>query len=328
MPRSEDFLTAAACLPMGSLSPDGSTAGSVRLIRGDGKSSDSAGPASGSTPTSEQLTLGLSDQPSSPVASPARAARRQASATALSTPRPFCGARWPEPFANFDPDTSSSRMWRTCSPSLMEQSGMRFSGTWPRAGTTRSGTAYRQQPSAPRTSVTGSSPLLPTPRASERENRQDKRTPSQIAGTHGRSLLAEIATLLPTPMATVYGHNQSPSPGAAIRPSLDGLLRMLPSPVSGDAKGSRQSTATNPRSPHDTLSDLEYRWSGAYTDPQSAAGKRWSAERPSLSALFEEWMLGLPLGWSDPACVLSATEFRSSSASSPANTSSDSSGSV
>lgn len=99
--------------------------------------------------------------------------------------------------------------------------------------------------------------LLPTPRASENENRQTKRSPSQEAGTHGKCLAAEVAhllptptvadsngtrnfqtdgtpygsgygktltdatTLLPTPTATPYGNNQSPSPNAAVRPSLD-----------------------------------------------------------------------------------------------------------
>lgn len=37
--------------------------------------------------------------------------------------------------------------------------------------------------------------LLPTPRASENENRQTKRTPSQEAGTHGLSLAAEVTSL-------------------------------------------------------------------------------------------------------------------------------------
>lgn len=41
-----------------------------------------------------------------------------------------------------------------------------YSGTWPRAGTTRSGTAFRQQPSAPLTGATASS-LWPTPTASD-----------------------------------------------------------------------------------------------------------------------------------------------------------------
>ncbi|MEU5740308.1 hypothetical protein ABZ784_20250 [Streptomyces tendae] len=44
--------------------------------------------------------------------------------------------------------------------------------------------------------------LLPTPRASENENRQTRRSPSQEAGTHGKSLAAEMGSLLPTPQAT------------------------------------------------------------------------------------------------------------------------------
>jgi hypothetical protein len=109
--------------------------------------------------------------------------------------------------------------------------------------------------------------LLPTPRASENENRQTKVTPSQLAGKHGKSLAAEmcsllptpratdgtkggpnqrgskgelalpsaVAHLLPTPTATPYGNNQSPTPGAAVRPSLaalasNGALTAPPSP--------------------------------------------------------------------------------------------------
>jgi hypothetical protein len=114
--------------------------------------------------------------------------------------------------------------------------------------------------------------LLPTPRASAQENRQTKRSPSQMAGKHGLNLAAEVAALLPTPRAsdtgtpgrrasegfrpplsqvvlpllstpcaTPYGTNQSPSPGAAVSPSLDSLVS-----------------------------------SGALTDPPSTAGKRSS----------------------------------------------------
>lgn len=74
--------------------------------------------------------------------------------------------------------------------------------------------------------------LLPTPRASENENRQTKRSPSQEAGTHGKCLAAEVAHLLPTPTATPYGNNQSPS--------LDSLApTLLPTPTVADARGTR-----------------------------------------------------------------------------------------
>lgn len=45
--------------------------------------------------------------------------------------------------------------------------------------------------------------------------------------------------VLPTPTATPYGNNQSDSPGAAVRPSLEGVVQMLPTPGArlGDDRG-------------------------------------------------------------------------------------------
>jgi len=125
--------------------------------------------------------------------------------------------------------------------------------------------------------------LLPTPRASAQENRQTKRSPTQKAGKHGLCLAAEVSelnqasavtqllstprasdtgtpgrrasegfrpplsqVLLPTPTATPYGNNQSPSPGATVRPSLDslassGALTAPPSPA-----GNTSSDAPHP----------------------------------------------------------------------------------
>ncbi len=318
--------TVRGSLPTACTSPASSTPGSASPTPGGEKSSPCASPASRSTPTREQLGLGLPEgSMSSPAGSPARAPAPLGFATGLTMPRPFCGERWPEPLASYDPATSSWRTWRTSLLSTTEPSGEKFSQPWPRSGTTRSGIACQQRPSAPRTSVTGFSPLLPTPRASARENRQMERTPSQEAGTHGESLGAEVAALLPTPTATEYGNNQSPSEGAAIRPSLPALVRLLPTPVKGDGKGSRQSTAVNPRSPAPTLSDLAFLWSGGRTSAQSVDGRPSPADL-RLSPWFVEWMIGAPPGWSDPACPLSATEFKSRSVSSSDGTSSSLSG--
>ena len=223
----------------------------------------------------------------------------------------------------------------------------------------------------PRTSVTGSSPLLPTPRASENEQRTTRRTPSQEAGTHGKYLAAEVMSLLPTrtvndarnlsapsqedrngpglptPMADEGGTNQSPSEGAAVRPqlgtlvkllptptatlgsagsaqdrygfagqpTLQGAVKLLPTPVKGDATGSRQATLKNPRSDRPTLTDLA--WSGALTSPRSDAGKPSTALRSTLSLDFVGWMMGTPrctvcgAEWTDPACQHSATAYTS-----------------
>src|SRR6185369_1358783 len=69
-----------------------------------------------------------------------------------------------EPFAHYDPASSS---WRTSQTSLLSETGQpseTFSGTWPRAGMTRSGTAYQRRPLVPHTSGIGSS-SWPTPDA-------------------------------------------------------------------------------------------------------------------------------------------------------------------
>ncbi len=78
---------------------------------------------------------------------------------------PAFGGSTSEPFAEFDPDSLS---WRTFQLSLLEDWTL-FSETWPRAGMTRSGTAYRRQPSAPLTVVTGSS-SWPTPTCQDASN--------------------------------------------------------------------------------------------------------------------------------------------------------------
>ena len=95
-------------------------------------------------------------------------------------------------------------------------------------------------------------------------------------------------------------------------------LKLLPTPVKGDGKGARQSTAPNPRSPSHVLSDLVYLSNGAATSPPSDGGKQSTALR--LSPSFVGWMLGTATcgecgaEWTDPACRHSVTAFRSTSA--------------
>lgn len=343
MPRSGASSTGSAFSPTVCTSPAGVIAGSARSIPGDERSLSSAGREFPSTTMSEQLTLGPSDHFSSPEDSPAREPQPQGCATASITPRPFCGARWPEPLASFDPATFSWRTWRTSLLSETEPSGERFSGTWPRSGTTRSGIAYPQQPSAPRTSVTGSSPLLPTPTQAQRTSmtygrgnptligallptpmaRVNGGTEVSGSGRTGGPMLAEsLLALLPTPSATPYGNNQSPSEGVRVRPALDGVLRLLETPT---ATLHDQLGANGGENRKELVARLQS--SGASTSPPSDDGSEplvGALENPS----FREWLLGAPDGWSDPACPLSATAFKCNWESSQANTSSNSSGSV
>ncbi|MGA2929552.1 MAG: hypothetical protein ABSG43_26895 [Solirubrobacteraceae bacterium] len=175
--------------------------------------------------------------------------------------------------------------------------------------------------------------LLPTPRADVREATgrvpREKWRPSlmervQLLPTsvardwkgpgYAGQLPGELLALLPTPSAADYGSNQSPSDGAAVGESLPRLVALLPTPVSADSRQSRNGTAQRRAGasghPGMTLSDVAYGWSGASTSPRSAAGSRSRGLR--LSPWFVEWMIGAPAGWSDPACRLSVTEFRSS----------------
>jgi len=294
-------------------------------LTGEG-SSPSDGQASRSSTTSVRSEqTAFPELTVSSVASPARVPRPSGPGLVSLTQRLLCGPSSLDFLANCDLATPSSRTWPTSSLSMTEPSGEPFSGTWPRSGLMRRGTVYPLLPSAPRTSVIGSSALLgtpnsrdwkgqgfpnqlttdlmalmptprtsdsngagqhgdggldlrtavallPTPRASKKELGTYGRTPSQNAGTHGRYLGAEIFHLLPTPTKTPYGNNQSPSAGAAVRPSLDGVSTAMPSADGSKSQGLR------------------------------------------LNPEFVEWMLGAPQGWSDPASALSAMESKSRSA--------------
>lgn len=287
--------------------PDSSTSGCAKPTRGGAPSSTSGSPGSPSTPTSGQLALSLPDESmSSQAASRAAEPAPPASAAGSRTPRPLFGTRCGAALASYDPDSSSSRTspassaWRQAQASLLGRSGERFSRAWPRSGMTCAGIAFPLRPQAPRTSVTGCSPsLLPTPRASENEQRTTKRTPSQEAGTHGKHLAAEVVRLLPTPNASVANYGEEP----------ETFLKRQAEPAN-DGQGSTGHAGT-------TLSDAAYEWSGASTSPPSAAGKPSTAPRPTLSPGFVGWMMGTPhctvcgAEWTDTGCPHSVTEFTS-----------------
>ncbi|MEW2189420.1 hypothetical protein [Streptomyces microflavus] len=137
--------------------------------------------------------------------------------------------------------------------------------------------------------------LLPTPRASANENRQTKRTPSQNAGTHGKCLAAEVCELLPTPTATPYGNNQSNSPGAAVRPSLNSLApALLPTPVVADSNSTanfRPDGTPYGKGYGQTLTDATRLLprTGAGTARPSKGGKPpWDAPLPGQLTLWDD----------------------------------------
>jgi hypothetical protein len=86
--------------------------------------------------------------------------------------------------------------------------------------------------------------LLPTPMAGDAKGTRNATAgrSRENPNVHLDWTLSDVAfagQLLPTPTATPYGNNQSPSAEAAVRPSLDSLApTLLPTPNASDWKGS------------------------------------------------------------------------------------------
>lgn len=95
----------------------------------------------------------------------------------------------------------------------------------------RDGSAFEHPTLAHPIPVSECSSLLPTPDAYEAKRGGAQHPEKRRAGGHSPYLASVVEwTLLPTPTASSYGSNQSDSPGAAVRPSLDGIARLLPTP--------------------------------------------------------------------------------------------------
>jgi len=147
--------------------------------------------------------------------------------------RTSCG-----PFAFYDRELCSWRMLQVTLASDSEP----YSGSFPSAGSMRSGLCSRRPPWAPRTSASGCSswPGLPTPRASDGA----KGLYPLSRPENGDNLATRLARLLPTPTASPYGSNQSDSPGASNRPSLGTLAPVLLPTPRASANENRQTKVT------------------------------------------------------------------------------------
>ena len=150
------------------------------------------------------------------------------------------------PFAFYDPESRSLRT----SQGTFDLDSTPSSPTLPASGSMRSGALYAHRRSALPTPGSGSSstPLLKTPTAQLAVNGGSQHPDKRKAGGHGPTLADEVEHLLPTPTATPYGSNQPPSPGAAVRPSLNSLApTLLPTPTVADSRGTRNATARRTR---------------------------------------------------------------------------------
>lgn len=164
--------------------------------------------------------------------------------------RSFAGS-----LARFDPATCS---WKTSQLCLL--GGLiEFSGTWPRAGTTRNGTAYRRQPLVPRTFGTDSF-LWPTPVHKPGGG-------SVLDGGSNSRKAARRRGMMPTPRASdgsKGGPNQRGSKGDLMLPSY---VARFPTPTAN-------------------------RWDGLQSHGVNVVSGQ-------LNPTWVEWLMGFPLGWTD-----------------------------
>jgi hypothetical protein len=238
---SDHSLRASEALTSGSNAQGCAPHGSARTTATASGFSPDTGPECRATATSESCAEPTSSRSMfSAEGFPVRTSARPAGAEDSPAPARVFGESTPGSWASFDRDTSSWRTFRYSGPA----GSLKSSKTSMRAGMTRSGTAYPLQPLAPRTAEIASGllptpaasnygmakhALWPTPRASRNENRQLNLTPSQIAGTHGRSLAAEVNRVEREQWATPTAHPRTHTPrkvhhGRQLANEVGGLL--------------------------------------------------------------------------------------------------------
>ena len=127
---------------------------------------------------------------SSAEASPAKTSAMLEHGSASKDRAPVCGQSMRASLASYDHDSS---LWRT-SQRCVFGGWVAYSGTWPRAGMMRSGTAYQLKPSARIIGETGSL-SWPTPTVNGNYNR------ASYAGTSGDGLSTAVG---PGPLSPTW----------------------------------------------------------------------------------------------------------------------------
>ena len=149
--------------------------------------------------------------------------------------------------------------------------------------------------------------LLPTPTSNLGDNGGPQHPDKRRAGGHSVSIADAVhgLALLPTPAAQRSGRNKSQSVGSSIRPSLDSIATILPTPRASDGvKGgpSQRGSAGDISMPAVQVE----RW-GEYAAavarhemaigrvaPSPTSPPQRAADQPQLSPEFVEWLMMLP----------------------------------
>ena len=276
----------SAALASDSKEPECEPSHSARSMLIADMSSRRTGRRSPATRTSEPLPLIALEQTELFPTSSAAASRAKMSA--LRDPAPVLrvraadyGQSTPDLLANFDLKSSS---WRTSQRSLIED-WTEFSGTWPRSGLMRNGTAYRLPPLAPLTDAIASG-SWPTPTVKGNYNK------AGLSSKSGDGLSTAVQRW-PTPTASDARKGYASPPGQANdrgRETLSGAVHAFKTP---------------------TAAPWSHGGSGGELHKQVAPGGG------PLNPTWVEWLMGFPLGWTvlPPSETPSSRKSRSGSGS-------------
>lgn len=230
---------------------------------------------------SEAVTSSASS--SSAADSPAKTSAWPVKASESKAPGPDSGPNMRASFASYDRATSS---WRTSQRSLLG-GWVEYSGTWPRAGTMRRGTVYRQKPSAPITGGIASSlspGQLPTPTASRYGTGQNgKRGDGTTYKGTGTPSLETMATHGLWPAKPV--ENSGASDAEVTTRSADAPAE--PMPTSSTASPSRMWPTPT----------VKGNYNRASYGSKSGDGLSTAVGRGPLNPEWVEWLMGFPVGW-------------------------------
>lgn len=228
---------------------------------------------------------------SSLPASPASLGALQASSEAPMTSA-GCGHKSSRSFARWDPQSSS---WRTCQGSLLAEAWPPYSGDWPASVSMRNRICSARKRSAASTRGNVSSSLLPTPTAQSYG--------TNCGGSAGRTgkggpSLEALARSLPTQTARDWRSGASNITENA-RP-LSEVVHRLPTATATDAKASGAAGYSTQSGRHSgtTLTD-------------AICGAAFEGRTGKLNPRFVEWMMGLPIGWTDCESSVTPSSTRS-----------------
>jgi hypothetical protein len=210
---------------------------------------------------------------SSSAGSPARTSPTPADEPGSAVNGPGSGLSSMASFAYYDP---AGCCWRTWQRSLVE--GLdEFSETWPRSGTTQSGTAYQREPSAPLIRETDGS-VWPTPKVAATRNSRKALTQKHFSGLALAQAVEVASGVLPREF-----ESWDEMPPMA--------KRLWPTPTSRDHRGGQAGRVGDPaRHGGWNLND----W--ATVDPGSGQLRGGIGH---LNPTWVEWLMGFPAGWTD-----------------------------